>query len=122
MKRAALWGRPITVPSSAGWCHTLTAVSSTIVWLPRKVAVPAAGTDGVGAAYSHPPALPALLVRLMVELPGPTAAVSRAGWLESFSEQGWCWWPARAGCWLTLPLPALLESWWLPWLPAVGCA
>lgn len=88
----------------------------------RKVAVPAAGADGVGAAYSHPPALPALLVCLMVELPGPTAAVSRAGWLESCSKQGWCWWPARAGCWLMLPLPALLESWWLPWLPAVGCA
>lgn len=86
MKRAALWGRPIAVPSSAGWCRTLTTVSSTIVWLPRKVAVPAAGADGVSAAYSHPPVLSALLVCLMVELPGPTAAVSRAGWLESFSE------------------------------------
>ena len=42
--------------------------SSVIVRLPRGAAVSAAGADGVSAAYSLAPALPALMVCLTVEL------------------------------------------------------
>lgn len=103
-------------PALAGAARSLPYESSTLVWLPHQAAVSAAGADGVGAAYSLAPALPALMVCLMVE-PSPgwcwhslTAAMNREGWLESFPELAGRWRqrPGRAGCHLRLPLSALL--------------